>query len=686
MKYKKNILAVALCLSVALSGCSLNIKGKDNKSKHDDEEEETLIEVSSVEEFLDAIKPGAEIVFDEGVYDLTPDLIDVFYDDYKKFSQKHNYIEINSLGSGEGVELVIKDIDGLRISGKKNKDIELQAEPRAADVIKFENCENITINNMTMGHTPDKGQCIGDVLEFDACENIELNEVDLYGCGAYGINATDTENLVVNDSIIRDCSYGMIWYTGCSDAEFNSCDIYGIDGYGIVDVSETVVTFDKCIFEKNNCEYGFVSEEYNNKVYFNACSFDENESIALGYGCYGEKFGVEFDSKCSFAKQNESTQTSVSVESDDIIDTAGELLEAMDNGGDICLEDGLYNLSEYIDTVDYFDWNETHEHIKIYEAYDGSFRYIYVTEMQDLNLYSRSSSPDNCEIVVTDPRSEVFVFTDSSGIMITGITMGHQLDTDYDCDGDVLEFDYCDDVWLYDLDLYGCGVYGIKSNFSGSMHVYDTHIHDCEYGPAAFNRAIGDSYFVGCIFDNSEGGFYFSPSRTKVYFENCTFDDYETTSVVYTHFAVLKNCELGQTLYQPENGIGPVEDMEEYFAPVTMTDLFYDFDYYGDYETYWEGLQRNDGEDITFYPDGDDSGYAYAYLVLTGDGTGILEGFTDDITCYEWEIAGDDSCLNIWATDGSYSGQIYFYNSEEYRPDFCKVVIEDTVIWLHYSY
>lgn len=57
------------------------------------------------------------------------------------------------------MQIVIEGVDGLAISGQDGKDIELQVEPRYADVLTFRECSNVALNNLTIGHTKEQGSC-----------------------------------------------------------------------------------------------------------------------------------------------------------------------------------------------------------------------------------------------------------------------------------------------------------------------------------------------------------------------------------------------------------------------------------------------------------------------------------------------------------------------------------------------
>lgn len=677
------LLAMMLCFSFMMAGCTNDSAGRDENVDEADAGDEDVIVVSSAAEFLDAIEPGAVIEFKKGTYNLTPDLDDLFDGDGKKFNKNHEYV---SLEDGyDGVQIIITDVDNLSIRGQEGENIELQVEPRYADVLRFENCTDITLSNMTMGHTKEQGSCEGDVLEFNDCSDISLENLDLYGCGAYGITTNNVSKLTVMDSNIHDCSYGFAFFNESEKLGFKNCTITGIEGFGVIQGYKSNMTFTKCSFDDNDCTYGFISSDANNSISFKACSFGSAESAAVNGGDLGVTYGASFDDKCSYAdfvpNQGGASYTYVS---DGVIDSEQEILEAIEAGGEVVIEDGYYNLSEYIESVDMDEWNENHSYVFIEEVFDG--RGVFVFDLDGLRISSASEDPANCEIVV-DPRySEVFNFAYCSDILMNGITMGH---TDLgSCAGDVLEFYACDDIWLYNMDLYGCGVYGLYLDACGTLHMYDSKIHDCESGPANFYNMEGSAFFESCEFVDSGSGFYIGASEYKVYFENCTFGDYETTSVVFNHQAVLDNCVQGDILYYPENYLGSIDDYD--VASISVTDFMYQRE---SADSYWEGIEAINGNDTICLPLYEDDEYYYAYMVLLEDGTGFIEGLYDeDVVSVTWEASKDDSCLVLTEVDqggfDAFDDEVYVYLYEEklYGEKIAKLVIDDVDIWFFAAY
>lgn len=202
------------------------------------------VNVSSPEEFLNAISSNTEIIIKDGYYNLSD------YVEQQNQNFAHKFVRFYECF--DGAEIFIKDVSFPKISGstKKFSDTELVVTPRYATVLNFENCNNIEISNLTMGHV-DADECSGDVLDFSNCSDVTIDNTDLYGCGVYGIRAKDkTGNVYVSNSTIRDCSDGPMNIADVYGVfEFTNCTLTGSDGFGYFERGENgSLAFRNCTF------------------------------------------------------------------------------------------------------------------------------------------------------------------------------------------------------------------------------------------------------------------------------------------------------------------------------------------------------------------------------------------------------------------------------------------------------
>jgi len=225
--------------------------------------EDGVYHVSSVEELVEAIRPGAGITIEPGRYDVT-DFLKGFPNprDWDAWNEEHEYVQISDVY--DGLELVVRNTPDLYIKGGSEDpaDTEIVIEPRYAAVLNFENCKGLELACLTMGHT-DQGDCSGNVLNFDKCRNVYLRTMDLYGCGVYGIGAYNgSGNLYVSNSTIRDCAYGPFEiFEGEGDFQFTACTLAGSDGGGWYDVNEvSQLSFIGCFFGEQESNFWYFDE------------------------------------------------------------------------------------------------------------------------------------------------------------------------------------------------------------------------------------------------------------------------------------------------------------------------------------------------------------------------------------------------------------------------------------------
>ena len=192
-------------------------------------------------EFLTAIKSGAKIKVADNVTINLTDALNIsenFTDGDRKWIGEA-YTDLSKSFEPavvseyvfNGRQLTIVNYHNITIKGGFNSHIVV--DPAYAFVLNFINCTNITIENLTMGHT-EEGYCTGGVIGLTNCTDIAIKSCDLYGCGAYGIVSQES-TFIMEKSIIRDCSYGIMQLYGVRHAEFNECDFFRNREFSLVD-------------------------------------------------------------------------------------------------------------------------------------------------------------------------------------------------------------------------------------------------------------------------------------------------------------------------------------------------------------------------------------------------------------------------------------------------------------------
>ena len=250
------------------------------------------VAVSSVEELLEEIKPGACIVLQPGYYNLSETIEELWNTQGQEWNKQHTYVQLEECF--DGTQLAICGVDDLMICGGSDSPAytEIVTQPRYAAVLSFRDCENVNLGNLTIGHT-ETGECMGNVLDFYGCSNVSMSAMDLYGCGVYGIGACEgTGELYMYSSTIRDCSEGALnIYEVAGKLAFYNCWFQNNGEYHNYVASDTSsLSFYECRFGASERDYFL----YHPDVYTKDCTWEEGEEVAPEYG-WDIESEMEFD-------------------------------------------------------------------------------------------------------------------------------------------------------------------------------------------------------------------------------------------------------------------------------------------------------------------------------------------------------------------------------------------------------
>jgi len=258
------------------------------------------------------------------------------------------------------------------------------AEPRYADVLSFHDCSDLTIENVTLGHTVEQGSCEGAVLEFNNCRNVTLDGLDLYGCGTYGVAAHRTVGITLADSVIRECSYGILDLSLCSGVLAKDCTFRDNDGYDLLSLYTSYAVFDGCSFTGNAGSRLLPYHGDDSGARFDRCDFGSWESRQLNEELKG-RGGYVIGGDCRF---NVTLGKRIAHVAD-----LEQLIEHIAPDTEILLAPGEYDLSETLVRLwngSLGRFNESHEFVRITQEYDGL--QLTVTGVDGLTIASESGS------------------------------------------------------------------------------------------------------------------------------------------------------------------------------------------------------------------------------------------------------------------------------------------------------
>lgn len=477
----------------------------------------TVVTVSSVDELLEAIAPDTTVYLRPGTYDLSAagEYGKSYDDGWYSWGEVH-----------DGYELVIRSVENLTIIGTSASEVTISAVPRYANVMVFEDCVNVTVENITAGHTVEPGVCMGGVLYLDGTEGFAVRGSALYGCGILGVQAINSSRLLVEETAIYECSYGAVQTKACRDVRIVNCSVYDCEGYGLFQFWNTygAAVVNSEIYE-NNCA-ALLHTDYSEEVYLlgtsvrdnvfyksliaaetespvvEGCEFLNNSSAALyGGSVYGDgdvcayavspEGGVlteedleamvlqEIDYNGPAAVDQVALDVTVAADGSRIVSvsTVDELLAAIGPDTTIHLSAGEYNLSQasgYGSTSgDYYVWNN---------PYDGPE--LVIKDVQNFHIIGEGA--DSTSILATPRYADVLSFEDCENVSLMGLTAGHTQEPSV-CSGGVLWFENTEDILVSHCGLFGCGILGVQAVDCADIQVVSTEIYDCTYGAADLN-------------------------------------------------------------------------------------------------------------------------------------------------------------------------------------------------------
>ncbi|MCL1875565.1 MAG: ankyrin repeat domain-containing protein [Synergistaceae bacterium] len=153
----------------------------------------------------------------------------------------------------DGGELVLSGINNLTIrsTGKASETL-IIVDPRYAFVMTFWDCSDITMENLTAGHS-EGGACEGGVFRFGNCSQIAINNAGMYGCGTVGLELSGVCDMKVTNSRIYECTYSIMKVAGGETVAFENCVFSDNEQFELIEIDSTPnVSFTNCEFTGNH--------------------------------------------------------------------------------------------------------------------------------------------------------------------------------------------------------------------------------------------------------------------------------------------------------------------------------------------------------------------------------------------------------------------------------------------------
>lgn len=249
--------------------------------------EQQRIHVSTAEELMQAIGSNREIVLSPGSYDLSGFVERAEQSMYIRDDEPEmlaewrvQYPHIDCSYQG----IVICAVNRLTLRGEKGAEqTEICLADPVDDVLSFTGCERIQLEGLRMGHSTEAGSCDGDVLSFESSNRISLKGMDLYGCGAHGISTYYSDRLKAENTVVRDCSAGIVMLINAGSFEFSNCSFRNNDGDPLLNgIDSYDINFRDCSFENKGGELLRTDQGDEPTGFgFYGCRFTEHEQKAI---------------------------------------------------------------------------------------------------------------------------------------------------------------------------------------------------------------------------------------------------------------------------------------------------------------------------------------------------------------------------------------------------------------------
>jgi hypothetical protein len=225
--------------------------------------------VSTAQELFDAIGDDSEITLADGQYDLG------------KVNGGSAHAQIFDFGFDDRT-VVIRNAKNLHIKAQNPGKAEIVTAYAYVPVLRLEDCSNITLAGLKMGHNVEPGHCDGAVIAAEIVSYLQIENCDLYGSGTVGLEAVNSSNIVMRNTTVRECTAGILSLQGCYSSAFYNCEFTGNNGYAGMVITQYShdVLFRDCRFRDNHASkdfsptWFFQTEENYPSITLENCSFE----------------------------------------------------------------------------------------------------------------------------------------------------------------------------------------------------------------------------------------------------------------------------------------------------------------------------------------------------------------------------------------------------------------------------
>ena len=234
------------------------------------------VEVDNMEALIAAIQPYTKVIIKPGTYNISAyqNEVDQYGGEYYT-GDKEQYAFLEEGG------LSIRQVNNLIIEGAGGGKTHLVTENGWIPVITLQDCEQVSIQGLRLGHDVEKGYCSGSVLSVNASRKVTSQNNILYGSGTLGYEIYETSDFVSTNNEILECTNGIMYLSGGSNVTFSGDTYHYNESYSefIGLHSMKNVTFSDCVFDDNTGQaesQRMFSMSESNGIRIEDCSFSSN--------------------------------------------------------------------------------------------------------------------------------------------------------------------------------------------------------------------------------------------------------------------------------------------------------------------------------------------------------------------------------------------------------------------------
>ena len=500
------ILILTMLLTL-LSGCGTHPEAAETVSPANDTsaaEAALQNKITTVDEFLTALKSDAEITLAPGTYDLTT------ASNYGKAAENYSWNE-------ETGALWIRGLHGLSIHGNG---AEILVDGENGMPLVFDSCQDLQLEDMTISHKEPKEIGVKTLL-ISSCQNVTLQNITFQDSVDALLTLQCSTNCLIENCLFTGASGNAVAVNGSEAVTIRDCEIKNLGlpetdeklSYGMPDFQALIsitewsrdnktleskdITLENNSFTDNTAGLlMFVSNSRKVNLLNNLFTGNHmNEAAFCFWTAAPHVVGNTFEGNDPWAWYYPSSSMAVDENGADIpselfmpdavlpeagpqkeipVTTADEFLAAIGPDTRIILQSELIDLSTASDygmgKSDFYYWQE---------EYDGPS--LVITGVNNMTITSEDADCKTHTISALPRYADVLSFEFCTNITLSNFTAGHTVEPGF-CMGGVLRFKACRNTTIDHCGLYGCGILGVIAHGGEKLSIINSDIYECSDG------------------------------------------------------------------------------------------------------------------------------------------------------------------------------------------------------------